>query len=135
MSKRKNRATPNITPETLERAPQQAAAAPAAPATADATTDSAPPPVVKPTTSSRAAALNARRGSMNAASTADRRRKGTLSTAEVVDILEHPTKEVSEDEMRAQYSYVLADLRSMGILAAALLLMLVVLAQVMPHLV
>ncbi|MDZ4766120.1 MAG: hypothetical protein SGI73_16390 [Chloroflexota bacterium] len=48
-------------------------------------------------------------------------------------LLEHPTKFVSEDELRTAYTYVLRDLRSMGVLAAGLIILLVVLAQVLPR--
>ena len=44
-------------------------------------------------------------------------------------MLANPTKFVTEDELRGQYNYVLADLRNMGILAAALLVALIVIAQ------
>lgn len=41
------------------------------------------------------------------------------------DLLANPTREVSIDEMKQQYSYVLQDLRNMGILAAILLVILI----------
>jgi hypothetical protein len=47
-------------------------------------------------------------------------------------LLAHPTKIVSEDELRRDYMYVINDLRSMGLLAAALVVLLIVLAQVLP---
>jgi len=43
----------------------------------------------------------------------------------------NPTRIVSEGELRAEYSYVLRDLRSIGLLAAGLIIVLVVLAQVL----
>ncbi len=48
-------------------------------------------------------------------------------------LLAHPTKIVSEDELRRDYAYVISDLRSMGLLAGALVVLLVVLAQVLPR--
>jgi|SRR5690606_24849034 len=55
-----------------------------------------------------------------------------LDQAMIADILAHPTKEVSEQELRQTYAYVLNDLRSMGLLAVSLMVLLVVLAQVLP---
>jgi hypothetical protein len=40
---------------------------------------------------------------------------------------------VTEEELRGHYGYVLADLRSMGLLAAGLMVALVILAQVLPR--
>lgn len=48
-------------------------------------------------------------------------------------LLAHPTKIVSEDELRHDYTYVVNDLRSMGLLAVVLVVLLVVLAQVLPR--
>lgn len=56
-----------------------------------------------------------------------------LTTAQISDLLDHPTKQVTEAEMRAQYAYVLLDLRSMGILTAALFALLVALALLLPQ--
>lgn len=50
----------------------------------------------------------------------------------LAQILAHPTKEVSEEELRKEYGYVVADLRSMGVLAASLMVLLVVLATLLP---
>jgi hypothetical protein len=47
-------------------------------------------------------------------------------------LLAHPTRFVSEDELRHDYTYVVKDLRSMAVLAVALVVLLVVLAQVLP---
>ncbi|MBL8145992.1 MAG: hypothetical protein JNL34_06380 [Anaerolineae bacterium] len=56
-----------------------------------------------------------------------------LTTAQISELLDHPTKTVTEAEFRAQYSYVLKDLRSMGLLTAALFGLLIVLALVLPQ--
>jgi hypothetical protein len=47
-------------------------------------------------------------------------------------LLAHPTKIVSEDELRREYAYVISDLRGMGLLAAALVVLLIALAQILP---
>ncbi len=56
-----------------------------------------------------------------------------MSPDVVADILAHPTKIVTEDELRAQYGFVIADLRNMGLLALGLMVALVVLAQILPR--
>jgi len=56
-----------------------------------------------------------------------------LTTAQISELLDHPTKTVSEADFRTQYAYVLKDLRSMGLLTAALFGLLIVLALVLPQ--
>jgi hypothetical protein len=60
------------------------------------------------------------------------RKHDALSQQVIAELLEHPTKIVTEAELRRDYSYVIFDLRSMAALAAALVVALVVLAQVLP---
>ena len=43
--------------------------------------------------------------------------------------LEHPTRVVTEEELSRDYGYVIKDLRSMGLLAAALIITMIVIAQ------
>lgn len=50
----------------------------------------------------------------------------------VNNMLANPTIVVTEDQLRQEYSYVIADLRSMAIIAAALVAALFVLAEVLP---
>jgi DNA-directed RNA polymerase specialized sigma24 family protein len=52
-----------------------------------------------------------------------------LSQAEIAERLANPTRTVSEEELRQQYTYVLADLRSMGLLAGGLFVLMIVVAQ------
>ncbi len=49
-----------------------------------------------------------------------------MARDEVKYLLAHPTKIVTEDELRREYVHVVADLRSMGILAAILVVVLIV---------
>lgn len=56
-----------------------------------------------------------------------------LTTAQISELLDHPTKTVTEAEFRTQYAYVLKDLRSMGLLTAALFALLIVLSLVLPQ--
>jgi hypothetical protein len=53
-------------------------------------------------------------------------------SAAIADILANPTKIVTEEELRSEYTYVLNDIRSMGLLALGLVVLLVVLASVLP---
>jgi len=50
----------------------------------------------------------------------------------VTQMLANPTKTVTEAELRAEYSYVVSDLRGMAIISVVLLVTLVVLAQLLP---
>jgi hypothetical protein len=55
-----------------------------------------------------------------------------LDQETIADILANPTKIVTEEELRSEYTYVLNDIRSMGLLALGLVVLLVVLASVLP---
>jgi hypothetical protein len=52
-----------------------------------------------------------------------------LSHEEIIERLAHPTRFVTEDQLRAQYTYVTADLRSMGMLAGLLFIIMIVVAR------
>lgn len=70
-----------------------------------------------------------------AAVSGKRRRKrrkteaGQMSAGEIAYLLAHPNKFVSEEELRAQYSFVLKDIRNMFALTAILIILLFLLAQ------
>lgn len=51
-----------------------------------------------------------------------------LTQDEIAERLANPLRQVSEAQLRAQYSYVIADLRSMGLLAAALFVLMILAA-------
>lgn len=127
MSKRKNRnSAPNLPQDTLDRARQQLGKPDEEPEKA--------PEKAKPAAS--ASARRASGSSTRRRATADtniqfsqRRKKDAPLDHETVQyMLAHPTKQVSEETLRAEYSYVLADLRSMAILAAALMIALILVA-------
>jgi hypothetical protein len=59
------------------------------------------------------------------------KRKSGADAGYVANMLLHPTKFVSEAELHQEYGYVIADLRSMFLLAAALLVVLVALAFIL----
>jgi hypothetical protein len=94
-------------------------------------------PITGATRAERRAGRSSRRSrSAAAASTAPvrartRKQKGfeEMSHEEIEEILRHPTKEVSEEELHRQYGYVLTDLRNMGVLAAVLFVALILVAQ------
>lgn len=71
----------------------------------------------------------ARRKRVNQAQLERSKKNGELDQETIAYLLHNPTKTVTEEEMRAQYGHVLADLRKMGLLTLALLVLLVVLAQ------
>lgn len=56
-----------------------------------------------------------------------------LEQSRVAELLRNPTREVTEAELKRDYSYVLADLRSMALLSVALVVLLIILAQVLPR--
>lgn len=60
---------------------------------------------------------------------AQRSKRGELDGEQIAHLLANPTKIVSEEELHEEYGYVLRDLRNMGILAATLFVVLVMLAQ------
>lgn len=137
MSKRKNRAGgPSIPRETLERARRQAGL--------EQASDSAPEPEPEPevpaaenpfrtiSASQRRAQRAVRSGGRTSEPSRRTRAADKLDQESVAHLLHNPTRFVSEEELRRDYSYVLSDLRSMGLLAAGLVALLVVLAQVLP---
>ena len=140
MSKRRNRSrTPNLPEETLARARQQAGLEPTETEAEETGEPITSAPVTKPepvraqTASSssqeRETSRRENRRRENKAVKYTARRTKPLTSEEVAELLENPTKVVSEDELRQQYSYVLADLRSMGLLAAVLMVGLVIVAR------
>lgn len=121
MGKRKKRSSaPNISAETLERARQQVSGVVEEKSANELRSEAE-------RRAERAARRAARR--QKADPDAPRKPKG-LSAQAVAELLANPTHEVSEDAMRTQYSYVVADLRSMGILAAVLVVVLLLLGYV-----
>jgi hypothetical protein len=79
--------------------------------------------------SSRRAERAVRRGDVPAEAS---KKAAELDQATLAELLHNPTKFVSEEELRREYTYVLNDLKSMGILAAGLIVLLITLALVLP---
>lgn len=139
MSKRRERGSQRLNRELLDRARRQAAAIegedaaeaqnePEAAETPEASVEAAAPRrsssgdvlTRRPSTAKR---LRARNESV---------RRKSLTAYEIADLLHNSTKTVSEEELHAQYGFVLADLRSMGLLAAASFGVLLLLAFILP---
>lgn len=71
--------------------------------------------------------------SRRATSSSRSRRSDSGPRPEIVaNMLEHPTIVVTEDQLRQEYNYVTADLRSMALTAVVLIAALFVLAQILP---
>jgi hypothetical protein len=144
MSKRKNRSSaPNIPQATLDRARQQlgGSAESTQVEPVEAVEAEAKPEPVKaaPVPSSRVAAQRAA-SSSRSRSTGNRRvqsaqskggRKELMDTEIVKNRLLHPTRIVTEDQLREEYGYVVSDLRTIAIIAVAMVVLMVVLAQVL----
>lgn len=139
MSKRRKSNQPNIPEETLRRARQEAGLEPSDPAEAVAVeaAPAAPASVPAPAPAPRPAP-SARHASAAEPSAPARKRKRRadkvsyeeMTHEEVLHLLDNPTKTVSEAELRAQYGYVLHDLRSMFILTLVLFVVMIVAATI-----
>ena len=66
-----------------------------------------------------------RRRSVQAAQLDKRKNQGNLDAEYIADMLENPTKIVTEEELQEDYAYVIRDLRNMGVLAAVLFVFLI----------
>ncbi len=149
MSKRKNRSTsPNLPQEALERARRQlagddltpeepkAAYKPAEPVKPAASTPYRPVTETRSTRMTTPTTVSAGRVSRRRAELSDVEAKRRRGEPEVLDMetvryqLHHPTKIVTEDELRQQYGYVAQDLRRIALLSAGLIVALIVIAQI-----
>ena len=121
MAKRRRR-KPNISQTVLEQARQgivdegSADAAPARESKTDAAPSRQPP---------------RRRRALQSAQLERRKDEGALDGEYVAELLANPTKLVTEDDLRADYGFVIKDLRNMGILAAGLFVALVIISLVL----
>ncbi|MDE2775245.1 MAG: hypothetical protein OXI77_04805 [Chloroflexota bacterium] len=126
MAKRR-RKKPNISQTVLDQARQGVideggAAAPAADSSASAP---AAPTAAAPKLPPR------RRRALQAAQLERRKDEGALEAEYIADLLANPTKVVTEDDLRADYGFVIKDLRNMGILAAGLFIALIIVSLVL----
>ena len=115
MSKRRRR-RPNLPQDTLTRARREAGMeeAPAAPARAGGG------PSVPRREAARPSPAPRRFRTLRDAE--------DLTQDEIAERLAHPVRQVSEEQLRAQYGYVTADLRSMGLLALGLFVLMILAA-------
>ena len=72
-----------------------------------------------------------RRRALQAAQLERRKDEGALDAEFVAERLANPTKVVSEEDLRADYGFVIKDLRNMGILAAVLFVALIIVSLVL----
>ena len=116
---RRRRKKPNISAAVLEQARQGGAT--------QATTQESS------TKSDSAASTQTprRRRALQTAQLERRKDAGKLDGEYIADLLANPTKVVSEDDLRADYGFVIKDLRNMGILAAVLFVALVIVSLVL----
>lgn len=124
MAKRR-RKKPNISKAVLEQARQSATGE--EPPASDAEATAPAPGAVAPEAPRR---QRRRRRELQSVTLERRKDEGALDGEYVADLLANPTKEVSEEELRADYGFVIKDLRNMGILAAGLFVALVVVSLV-----
>lgn len=129
MSKRKNRtSSPNIPQAALDRAREQLVGEQETAPVKSAET--APTPKPQTAAPSPTSAIRSRRQAASGGAQARRTRAVERTDMSIVrERLDHPTRIVTEAELRQEYGYVLQDLRSMGILAAVLAVVLVLIAQ------
>lgn len=127
MAKRRRR-KPNISQSVLEQARQGVvdegrADAPSARETDSPAADRSPTAAAKPPPR--------RRRALQAAQLERRKGEGALEGEYIAELLANPTKVVTEDDLRADYGFVIKDLRNMGILAAGLFIALILISLVL----
>ena len=139
MAKRRNKSnrntTPNLPESTLERARQQISGeleegegeVQAKGKSAQSTTSADAAREAR--RSRRQAARRQVNSNVASGQYSNRTKSDNLSSEYIAELLANPTKFVTEEQLHEEYGFVLADLRSMGILAAALMVLLVMLAQ------
>jgi hypothetical protein len=130
MSKRRNKKA-NLPDDVLVRARQQAGIEEPE-ADTEAVDESAENSTVAEKVTTAAASLNeraARRRKLSPVQLERSRKRGVLDADTIRELLENPTIEVTEAQLREEYQHVLVDLRNMGVLAVGLMGLLVVLAQ------
>ncbi len=127
MAKRR-RKKPNISQAVLEQARQTAAGEGASETEATAQETAATDVAASAVTAETPRRQRRRRRDLQAVQLERRKDEGALDAEYVADLLANPTKEVSEEELRADYGFVIKDLRNMGILAAGLFVALVLIS-------
>ena len=93
--------------------------------------EAAQPEAVPAQASTPATSRTRRRRALQSAQLDRRKDDGDLAADYVADLLANPTKVVTEADLRADYGFVIKDLRNMGILAAGLFIALVIVSLVL----
>ncbi len=126
MSKRRKKNAPNLPEATLKRAREQAGLIESEDNTDDVQDDAPATEAVadpQPKKSRRRARMERARLDPNL------QKDNTPDSDMIAEQLANPTVVVTEEQMREEYSYVLKDLRNMGLLAAVLFVVLIGIAQ------
>lgn len=127
--RRRSSKKPNLPQSTLDRARRQAdgeeVPVEATSAQAEAVPQEAAPEKPRSTTGDS----SARRRKMSPVQLERSRQRGELTNEMIEDMLHNPTIEVTQEQLQSDYQHVLLDLRNMGLLAGALFVALVALAQ------
>ncbi len=121
MAKRR-RKKPNLSKAVLDQARQGVLDQGASDA-AEETSAAAPAKTASPSPTTRAPR---RRRALQATQLERRKGEGALDAEYVAELLANPTKVVTEDDLRADYGFVIRDLRNMGILAGLLFAALII---------
>ncbi len=121
-NKKKSGNSPNIPQEVLDRVRQENA-------DDDGLVEDAEEARKKAERRAERAARRAARQQRQAGSTpSDKpKKRNELGATAVAEMLANPTSHVDQEELKVQYSYVITDLRNMGILAGILLVVLIAL--------
>jgi hypothetical protein len=130
MSKRRNKKA-NLPDDVLARARKQAGIEEPEPETDTGDSEDAPPLEQEAIKAATATVQEraARRRKLSPVQLERSRKRGELDADIIRELLENPTIEVSEAQLREEYQHVLIDLRNMGALSAGLMVLLVILAQ------
>jgi hypothetical protein len=142
MSKRKNRSSsPNLPQATLDRARQQLSGQNPAQATepveetpVEVKAEAVAPAVsAAPKAAPRTASTpsRTRSSSKRTQSAQPKGARANMDTQVIKNRLLHPTRLVTEDQLRQEYGYVMHDLRTIAVIAIAMIVLMVVLAQVL----
>lgn len=126
--RRRKKNKPNIPQATLERAREQAGVTSDEEDVVEEQPEAVAVAISKPTNDAPAKPRR-RRSRVSPAQLDKAKQKGDINQNMMIELLVNPTIEVTEEQLHQEYSYVLKDLRNMGLLAAALLVLLIGLAQ------
>ena len=114
MAKRR-RKKPNISKAALEQARQDAGGS-----RAESQSAADRPPKPEAALANAVTKPRRRRRDLQSTQLEKRKSEGALDADYVAEMLANPSKAVSEEDLRADYGFVIQDLRNMGMLAAAL---------------